>query len=85
MKNHEILWIGLGELHFFLKKLEDTTERITPRETRRNLLLMAHILNSSTAINNGDFTMETTSTVQVSMALFQHFRSFLSFFYFEIE
>ena len=36
-------------------------------------------LNKPTVVSNRDFTMETTSVVKLSRALFQHFFLFLLF------
>ena len=48
--------------------MKDTRKRITPRETRQNLLLTAAILILSTIFGYGDITMETTSIINLSMS-----------------
>ena len=67
IQNHEILQRGSGEFNL-LKDIRDRRRRITPRETRQNLLLTAPILIPATVFSYGDITMETTSTLKLSMA-----------------
>ena len=81
IENHEILERGLRELNFS-KSIKDTRKRITPRETRQNLLLTAPILISATILIYGVITMETTSVENLPMALFQHFLPFFCCFSF---
>ena len=67
MKNHEILERGLGELDL-LKNVKDTRKRITPHETRQNLVLTAPILISATVFCYEDITMERTGMLKIPMA-----------------
>ena len=52
----------------FSQSIRGLRKTVTPCETGQNLLLTAPILNSATAISNGDIIMETPSVAKVSMA-----------------
>ena len=55
IKNHEI-WKEVQQNSIFSKSIGDTRIKITPCETRQNVLLMALILISHTILSNGDIT-----------------------------
>ena len=53
--------------------IKDTRKIITPRKTRQNVLLTAHISISATAFSYGDTTMEITGILKISMAKLKRF------------
>ena len=59
-------------------------KKITPHETRQNLLLTAPILIAPTVFSNGDISTETTSIVKHSMAVLQFLFSVFLFKKFNI-
>ena len=79
IENHEILD---RVLEIFSKSTKSKTKRITPRETRQNLLLTAPIMISATIFTYGDITIETTSTLKLSMAKLKRFWPFFAIFLF---